>query len=91
MKKDVEIIIVGVGGSDSAEMLAHKLAESGKTAVIVVEDEKKRSPFEPEPILYKAPPRFQEPLRIVDDISNKKWYEHYGKFKKGKNKFGRKK
>jgi choline dehydrogenase-like flavoprotein len=91
MKKDVEIIIVGSGGSGTAEMLAHKLAESGKTAVIVVEDEKKSSPFEPEPIPYHAVHMLREPLKIVDDISDKKWYEHYNKFRKGKNKFGRKK
>lgn len=90
MKKDVQIIIVGAGGSGTAEMLAHKLAEAGKTAVIVIEDEKKNTAFEPEPIPYHPAPVFREPL-VVADISDKKWYEHYNKFRKGKNKFGRKK
>jgi hypothetical protein len=90
MKKDVEIIVVGDSGCGSTDALVNKLAEAGKTAIIVVENEKQQTPFEPEPTPFHIIPSFDEPL-IIHDISNKKWYEHYGKFKKGKNKFGRKK
>ena len=91
MKKDVEIIVVGDSGCGSTEALVTKLAEAGKTAVIVIEKEKQQTPFEPEPTPFHNICSFDEPLRIVDDLSDKKWYRHYDNFKRGKNKFGRNK
>lgn len=91
MKKEVEIIIVGSG--NTGETIAKELADVGKTAIIVVENEKNQA-FEPEPISIHNIRSFDEPLRIIDDLSDKKWYSHFDKFrggKKSKNKFGRKK
>lgn len=83
MERGIEVIIIGSAGAGSSTAL-HLAADN--IGVIVVNDikEAKQNPaFQPQPIVLERLPVFDD-FVVVKPHNQKKWYEHYDKFKKRK-------